>query len=248
MLSKSQDRHPGTRSLAPINTAGFSITLTGAEGLGEAEEPNRQQKSLLGTLITSSPWLGNAQKMMLSAGIHQDRWMALLVSAQQEWPRLSQLWQHGQRMLNSPLVHQGAAASSCWQERMGKFCIAAACSQSRADASGSCVQQPPPAADLLTWFKHPVLTSNVCCRGGVHHIWFLRAAKWPQVKSGTDSGASLCTRLIQCHRRILAVKTLNSSFVGKGLVSPEVILRWGRTDISFDLVKLCTTFLFQGAS
>lgn len=64
-------------------------------GLGEAERPNRQQRSLLGALITSSPSLGNAQKMMLSAGIRQGKWMALLVSAQTSKPFLEAAGENG---------------------------------------------------------------------------------------------------------------------------------------------------------
>lgn len=95
--------------------------------------------------------------------------MALLVSAhllENSKPFLEEVGHHGlachsgsQGMLNSPPVHQGAAASSCWQERVGKACTAAGCSQGRADASAGCVQQPPAGADWLRWFNHPVVTS-----------------------------------------------------------------------------------------
>lgn len=54
MLWKSQDRHPGTRNVAPINTAGFIITLPGAEGLGGSREHDPQ---------LNSPCFGNAQEM-----------------------------------------------------------------------------------------------------------------------------------------------------------------------------------------
>lgn len=41
------------------------------------------------------------------------------------------------------------------------------CSQSTANASVGWAQHPPAAANLLKWFKHPLLTSNVCCHGGI---------------------------------------------------------------------------------
>lgn len=52
MLSESQDRHPGMGNLAPINTAGFSITLTGAGGSGDCEQA---AEILAVSMITSSP-------------------------------------------------------------------------------------------------------------------------------------------------------------------------------------------------
>lgn len=144
-------------------------------------------------MITSSPWFGNTQKMILSGGIHEEKWIALLVSAQlleNRKPFLEAAGNNGlacrscsimakectAREAELPSCPSGSCcqvvAKACWQERVGKVCTAAACSQSRANASAGCVQPPPPVANLLKWFNHPILTYNLCCHGGVHPISF----------------------------------------------------------------------------
>lgn len=40
-------------------------------------------------------------------------------------------------------------AKARWQERVGKACAAAACSQDRVNVSVGCVQHPSPVANLL---------------------------------------------------------------------------------------------------
>lgn len=136
-------------------------------------------------------------------------------------------------------------AKAHWRERVGKACAATACSQGRANAYVDCVQHPSPVANLLKYFNHPVLPCSVCYLGIVRHTSFCEQANWPQVKSEADFGTSLSS-LVQRLGRILTLKTLNLSFIGKDITSPGVLLWWGRIEIWFDLgVDVSISFYFK---